>query len=225
MNQLSLFARPKQELAPGAVHIPDWLSLEEQRQLLDLCREWARPPSGLYTPKMLDGTPLSVRVVCLGWHWYPYKYSRTRDDCDRLPCKAFPFELGSLAQKALAVTLPHYQQVFQPDVAIVNWYKNGAKLGMHQDKSESAIVRNAGSPIISISLGDTCLFRFGNTESRTGEYQDIDLKSGDLFVFGGAARMAFHGVMKIYSETSLPSLGMRAGRLNITIRESGFGNI
>lgn len=96
---------------------------------------------------------------------------------------------------------------------------------MHQDKSESAVVRNAGSPIISISLGDSYLFRFGNTESRTGEYQDIELKTGDLFVFGGAARMAFHGVMKIYPETSPPSLGMRAGRLNITIRESGFGNI
>ena len=81
-----------------------------------------------------------------------------------------------------AVTLPQYQQ-FCPDVAIVNWYGKGAKLGMHQDKSESQTVRNAGSPIISISLGDTCLFRFGNTSSRTGQYQDIELKSGDLFVF------------------------------------------
>lgn len=97
MNQLSLFARSKQELAPGAVHLPDWLSLQEQRQLLHLCREWARPPSGLYTPRMPDGKPLSVRVMGLGWHWYPYKYSRTRDDCDRLPCLAFPAELHQLA--------------------------------------------------------------------------------------------------------------------------------
>jgi hypothetical protein len=60
MNQLSLLPRQKQDLAPGAVHIPDWLSLEEQQQLLNLCREWAKPPAGLYTPKMLDGTLLSV---------------------------------------------------------------------------------------------------------------------------------------------------------------------
>lgn len=78
---------------------------------------------------MPDDKPLSVRVVCLGWHWYPYKYSKTRDDCDRLPCKPFPFELGSLAQKALAVTLPHYQQVFQPDDCnrqlVQQWRKTG----------------------------------------------------------------------------------------------------
>lgn len=64
MNQLSLFARPKQCLAPGAVHVPDWLSLQEQRPL-DLCRSWARPPSGLYTPRMPDGKPLS----CVLWAW------------------------------------------------------------------------------------------------------------------------------------------------------------
>lgn len=224
MNQLSLFARPKQHLAPGAVHIPDWLSLEEQGQLLDLCREWATQPSGLYTPRMPSGQSLSVRVVCLGWHWYPYKYSRTRDDCDRLPCKAFPAELQNLASRALAATLPQYQQ-FHGDVAIINWYSDTAKLGMHQDRSESVAVRNAGSPIISISLGDTCLFRFGNVESKSGEYQDIELNSGDIFVFGGAARMAFHGVMKIYPGTAPLELGMRAGRLNITIRETGFNDM
>ncbi len=131
---------------------------------------------------MLSGQSLSVRVVCLGWHWYPYKYSKTRIGCDRLPCKAFPAELQNLASRALAVTLPQYQQ-FQADAVIVNWYSDTAKLGMHQDKSESVAVRNAGSPIISISLGDSCLFRLGNTDSKSGEYQDIELKSGDIFVF------------------------------------------
>ncbi len=55
---------------------------------------------------------------------------------------------------------------------------------MHQDRSEWALVRNAGSPIISISLGDTCLFRFGNNQTKGAPYQDIELRSGDLFVFG-----------------------------------------
>lgn len=172
---------------------------------------------------MLDGIRLSIRVVCLGWHWFAYKYSKTRDDCDHLACKLFPTELDELASRALAVTLPQYQQSL-PDVAIINCYGQGAKLGMHQDKSESQTVRNAGSPIIiSISLGDTCLFRFGNAENRNGTHQDIELKSGDLFVFGGASRMAFHSVMKVYSGTAPSELGMRTGRLNITIRETGFG--
>lgn len=142
MNQLSLFARQKQYLAPGAVHVPNWLSLEEQQHLLELCREWARPTAGLYTPKMLDGQPLNVRGVCLGWHWYPYRYSRTRDDCDHLPCKPFPTQLHNLACQALSDMLPQYRQ-FQPDVAIINWYSDEAKLGMHQDHSESETVRSA----------------------------------------------------------------------------------
>ncbi|WP_250126638.1 alpha-ketoglutarate-dependent dioxygenase AlkB [Chroococcidiopsis sp. CCMEE 29] len=225
MHQLSLLPRPKQHLARGAVHIPDWLSLEQQRQLLSLCREWAKQPAGLYTPKMLDGIPLSVRVVCLGWHWYPYRYSKTRDDCDRLPCKPFPVELQHLASRALEETLAQYEQLFQPDVAIINWYGARAKLGMHQDRTEAEAVRSAGSPIISISLGDTCLFRLGNSDTRSGVHQDIELQSGDLFVFGGAARMAFHGVLKIYSETAPPELGMKQGRLSITIRQTGLSHV
>lgn len=223
MNQLSLFPRTKQYLAPSAVHIPDWLPMESQRQLVNRCREWAKQPAGLYTPKMLDGQPLSVRGVCLGWHWYPYKYSRTRDDCDHLPCKPFPTDFHNLALRALSDTLPQYQQ-FQPDVAIINWYGLAARLGLHQDKSESETMRNAGSPIISISLGDTCLFRFGNPESRSGMHQDIELHSGDLFVFGGLSRMAFHGVLKTYPGTAPPELGMRQGRLSITLRETGLSS-
>ncbi len=157
MNQPTLFPRQKQQIAPGAVHLPNWLSLEAQRELLAQCREWAKPPSGLYTPRMLNGQPLSVRVVCLGWHWYPYSYSKTRDDSDCLPCKPFPPELDRLTRLALEATLLDDQAQFQPDVAIVNWYSASAKLGMHQDRSESERVREAGSPIISISLGDALL--------------------------------------------------------------------
>lgn len=77
MHQTSLFPRAIQKLAPGVIHVHDWLSLEEQQQLLEQCREWAKPPAGLSTtPKMLDGKALSIRVLCLGWHWYPYLYSK-----------------------------------------------------------------------------------------------------------------------------------------------------
>jgi len=67
MQQTSLFPRVIQQLAPGAIHVPNWLSLDKQQQLLEECREWAKPPAGLYTPKMLDGKPLSIHVLCLGW--------------------------------------------------------------------------------------------------------------------------------------------------------------
>lgn len=221
MSQLSLFIRQKQHIAPGAVHIPDWLSLEEQRQLLHRCREWAKPPAGMYVPKMPDGKPLSAQVLCLGWHWYPFRYSRIREDSDGLPCKPFPQELQALSERALEETLPQYRGR-KMDTAVLNFYAPTAKLGLHQDKSESEWVRQEGSPIVSISLGDACLFRLGNTEERSGHHLDIELKSGDLFVFGGPARMAFHGVLKIYPGTAPAELGIKEGRLNLNMRETGF---
>ena len=72
-----------------------------------------------------------------------------------------------------------------------------------------------------MSLGDTCVFRFGNTINRGKPYTDVELMSGDLFVFGGASRFAFHGVPKVYPGTADPALGL-TGRLNITTRVTGL---
>lgn len=75
--------------------------------------------------------------------------------------------------------------------------------------------------VVSFSLGDTAVFRFGNTENRGRPYTDVDLESGDLFAFGGPSRMAYHGITRVLSGTGAPDLGL-AGRINITLRESGF---
>jgi alkylated DNA repair protein (DNA oxidative demethylase) len=66
------------------------------------------------------------------------------------------------------------------------------------------------------------LFRFGNTETRTKPWTDIELASGDLFVFGGPSRLAYHGVPRILPGTGDPDIGLPSGRLNITLRESGL---
>jgi alkylated DNA repair protein (DNA oxidative demethylase) len=89
--------------------------------------------------------------------------------------------------------------------------------GMHQDKDE-----RSDAPVVSLSLGDTCVFRFGKSSGRNKPYTDIELVSGDLFVFGGASRFAFHGVPRVYPGTADPRLGL-AGRLNITARVTGLG--
>ena len=65
-------------------------------------------------------------------------------------------------------------------------------MGLHQDKDEVSL-----DPVVSFSVGDVCVFRFGNTVNRHRPFTDVDLSSGDLFVFGGAARLAYHGVTKI----------------------------
>jgi alkylated DNA repair protein (DNA oxidative demethylase) len=212
-------AGPLVEITPGAVHAPGWLDPAGQRELVEACRAWAAPPAGMRRPRMPDGSPLHVRSVCLGWHWYPYQYSRTCDDHDGAPVKPFPpllVRLGRAACEATGFTPAAF------DAAIVNHYAPGSRLGQHQDKAEGEGARAAGSPVVTISLGDTCVFRLGNTVDRGRPYHDVLLASGDLLVFGGPARMAYHGVPRLRTGSGPPLLGL-SGRLSVTLRQSGFG--
>ena len=90
-------------------------------------------------------------------------------------------------------------------------------MGMHQDRDE-----RSDAPVVSLSVGDSCVFRFGNTSSRTRPYTDVELRSGDLFVFGGPSRFAYHGVPRTLPGTADPATGLTSGRLNITLRDTGL---
>jgi alkylated DNA repair protein (DNA oxidative demethylase) len=87
---------------------------------------------------------------------------------------------------------------------------------MHRDREE-----RINAPVVSLSIGDTAVFRFGNVETRGRPYTDVELLSGDLFVFGGPSRFAYHGVPKIYPGTG-PDVGLASGRLNLTLRMTGL---
>lgn len=80
----------------------------------------------------------------------------------------------------------------------------------------------ADAPVVSLSIGDTCTFRFGNPDTRNKPYADVELQSGDLFVFGGPSRFAYHGVPKVFPGTADPDCGLTSGRLNITLRVTGL---
>lgn len=214
MNEL--FQRPRTELRPGAVHVPGWLDLAEQQKLVNACRQWSKPPAGMRAARMPNGAMMSVQTVCLGWHWYPYRYSRTVDDGGGEPVKPFPDWLGELGRRAVAAAYAA-DEPYRPDVALVNFYDAGARMGLHQDRDE-----RSDAPVVSLSLGDSCVFRLGNTDNRGGPWTDVRLESGDLLVFGGASRMAYHGVPKTLPGTGNPELGLGDGRLNITLRESGL---
>ncbi|MER6417993.1 alpha-ketoglutarate-dependent dioxygenase AlkB [Streptomyces sp. NPDC001137] len=209
-----LFPRQRAEVAPGAVHVPGWLAAGAQRELLDACREWARPPAGLRTVRTPGGGTMSARQVCLGRHWYPYGYARTVVDGDGAPVKPFPAWLGEVGRRAVLETLGEPAAPY--DIALINFYDAEARMGMHRDSDEKS-----DAPVVSLSLGDTCVFRFGNTETRTKPYTDVELRSGDLFVFGGPSRLAHHGVPRVYAGTAPAELGL-TGRLNITLRVSGL---
>ncbi|WP_030604280.1 alpha-ketoglutarate-dependent dioxygenase AlkB family protein [Streptomyces achromogenes] len=211
-----LFPRERTSVAPGAVHVPDWLDRARQRALLAACRDWARPPAGLRTVRTPGGGTMTARQVCLGWHWYPYAYARTAVDGDGAPVKPFPDWLGELARRAVTDALgPDAVPEAPYDIALINFYDADARMGMHRDADE-----RADAPVVSLSLGDTCVFRFGNTATRGKPYTDVELRGGDLFVFGGPSRLAHHGVPRVHPGTAPDWLGL-SGRLNITLRVSG----
>ncbi len=212
----ALIPRPRRELGPGAVHVPGWLDVDRQRELVAACRAWASEGPGLRAATLPSGHRMSVRTVCLGWHWIPYRYSRTRDDQDGSPVAPFPAWLAELGRAALADAGSDRADVYRPDVALINFYEGDARMGQHRDVDE-----RSDAPVVSLSLGAGCMFRFGNTENGGRPYTDVDLLSGDLVVFGGPSRFAYHGVPRLLTDAGVPDIGLPGGRLNITLRESG----
>ena len=205
-------------LGPGAVHVPDWMSREQQEFLLRACVDWAavRAPRSIVLP---GGGRMSVRTFSLGRHWVPYRYD---DDEEVLQVPEWLVRAARNGLEAAAAVEPSVAAPgvrYTPDTALVNLYGRDSTMGLHQDRDEAS-----SAPVVSLSLGDECTFRFGTPEHRGRPYTDVRLESGDLVVFGGPSRMAFHGVPKVFDGTA-PAwcrevLGAEPGRVNITLRES-----
>ena len=214
----SVGAPIRHDVGDGIVHIRGWLGADRQRSLVGDFRRWAVPPAGLRHPRVPAGHLMTVQSVCLGWHWQPYAYSRTADDTDGAPVKPLPDDLAGLARRAVADTFGDDAGArYAPDAAIVNLYAPGARLGLHQDGEEPA-----DAPVVTISLGDSCVFRLAGIDRRTRPFTDVLLRSGDLLVFGGVSRRVYHGVPKVLDGTGPPDLGLPPGRLSITVRETGL---
>lgn len=213
-----LLTRPRREVAPGAVHVPRWLRLDQQAWIAERFREWAGGPVPARAAAV-RGHPMSVRTVCLGWHWQPYRYTREATDVNGARVLEFPDWLVRVGRLALAEAYgtDYPSDDYTPDTALANFYDAEARMGMHQDKDEVS-----REPVVSLSIGDSCLFRFGNTETRAKPYEDLLLASGDLFVFGGPSRLAYHGVPAVYPGTAPEGCGLEAGRVNITLRVTGL---
>jgi len=211
-------SREREELLPGAVKISGWLDHEAQRRLAGEFQQWALPPAGLRRPRVPSGHLMSVQSVCLGWHWEPYLYSRTADDTDGAPVKPLPRSLLELGRAAVADAFgPESGAAYAPDAAIVNLYAPEARLGLHLDGEE-----HSDAPVVTPSLGDCCVFRFAGVGRRTGPFTDVELRSGDLLVFGGPSRRIYHGVPKVLAGTAPQGLGLPPGRVSITLRETGL---
>lgn len=203
------------EIAPGAVHLRHYMSDEEQRAVAAQCLELGARDAGFYTPVVRGVHPMSVRMLCLGRHWNArtYSYEETRSDIDGLPAPILPEQLERLARRAGDAA----GFTFAPDTCIVNWYDAASRMGLHQDKDESPQSIAEGAPVVSFSIGDTARFLFGGLRRRE-PVQKILLESGDAFVFGGPARLRYHGVTRIEPGTAPAGLPFE-GRLNLTFRK------
>jgi alkylated DNA repair protein (DNA oxidative demethylase) len=188
--------------------VPAYLDPSAQKALLaELSAVFAAAP--LYTPRMpKSGRPLSVRMTnCgpLGWvtDEAGYRYQPLHPQTGQ-PWPALP-DIVIDAWTALA-GYPH-----PPESCLINYYGPAAKMGLHQDRDE----RDLEAPVVSLSLGDTCLFRVGGTK-RSDPTRTMRLASGDAVVLGGKARLAFHGIDRIMPGTS--TLLPEGGRINLTLR-------
>ena len=216
MDQLPfshLNERTVHRVAEGAVWLKGWLSLDDQSALVERCR--ALTDAGGYVPTVRGGGKMHVRMLCLGRHWNPltYRYESTRADHDGLPVPPVPADWIDLAARIAADA----GFVCMPDVCLINFYDGDGRMGVHQDKDESPASIAAGTPVVSLSLGDTARFLFGGLKRRDA-VEPLLLESGDAFVFGGPARLRYHGVSRILPGTAPAALRLN-GRFNLTFRQ------
>jgi DNA oxidative demethylase len=202
-------------VAPGAFHLHEYLSRDAQRALADQCRLLMDGDVPAYVPVVRGGGQMHVRMLCLGRHWNgtTYQYEPTRTDFDDLPVPPLPDNFRALARECAASV----GMTFDPDLCILNYYDAEGRMGLHQDKDESEPSIAAGLPVVSISLGDTARFLFGGLRRRD-PVEVLALESGDGFVFGGPARLRYHGVSRLIPGTSPTELGL-SGRFNLTFRQ------
>jgi DNA alkylation damage repair protein AlkB len=203
------------DVAPGAVWFQNFLSLDEQHTFVTECQGFLNGQAGGYVPVVRGGGRMHVRMVCLGRHWnaMTYQYGPSRSDFDNLPVPPVPDTWRAMASRAARGA----GFTFTPDICIVNEYDADGRMGLHQDKGESPRSLDAGAPVVSVSIGDTARFLFAGM-SRRDQADVLMLKSGDVFVFGGPARLRYHGVSRIVAHTAPRELAL-TGRLNLTFRQ------
>jgi alkylated DNA repair protein (DNA oxidative demethylase) len=203
-------------IAPGAYHFPRFLPLDRQCAVAGLCRSLVDGPVAAYVPVVRGGGKMHVRMLCLGRHWnaQTYRYEATRADFDGRPVPPIPHDLRMLARDIASAA----GMRLDPDICLINYYDADGRMGLHQDKDEGPESIGAGIPVVSLSIGATARFLFGGLRRRD-PVEVLSLESGDAFVFGGPARLRYHGVSRIAPLTSPPELGL-PGRFNLTFRQS-----
>ena len=193
----------------GVKYHPEVLNRKAQEALVQALRDCVKQ-APLFTPVMpRTGKAFSVRMTnlgSLGWvsdKALGYRYQATH------PETGAPWP--SMPQAVLDIWTRFANYPHPPEACLVNFYNEGAKMGLHQDRDEV----DFSAPVVSISLGDTALFRYGGT-TRGGKTKSVKLASGDVLIMGGESRLCFHGIDRVMNGTS--TLLKEGGRINLTLR-------
>lgn len=188
---------------------PGLLSREEQAALRDEVFQRLRA-APLYIPRMpKSGQPMRVRMSnlgALGWvtdKEQGYRYQPHHPDTG-VAWPDIPARVLEIWDQLCAYPAP-------PEACLVNLYEGDARMGLHVDADEEAW----DAPVLSISLGDTAIFRIGGSV-RSDPTRSVRLASGDVCILGGAARRAYHGIDRVLPGTS--RLLPKGGRINLTAR-------
>ena len=195
------------QVAPGVSHFPEYFGPVEQEALLaEILARVADAP--FYRPTMpRSGLPMSVEMTNfgpLGWVTDAAKGYRY-EPLHPMTGRAWP-EIPEILLKLWRETTTYPAL---PEACLVNLYRADARMGLHQDKDEETL----DAPVLSVSLGDTGIFRFG--PARRGP-ATLKLNSGDVLVFEGPARLMYHGIVRILAGSSTLLSG--GGRINLTLR-------
>jgi len=195
-------------MTSGLNYLPSFLDrLAQEALVTTLAAALAEAP--FYTPLMpRSGRPFTVRMSNLGkLGWVSdrtgYRYQGQHPETGK-PWPAIPAQVMDIWRQV--ADYPH-----EPEACLVNYYREGAKLGLHRDEDEE----DFAAPVVSLSLGDTAIFRIGGTE-RNGKTETLKLASGDVLVLGGASRLRYHGIDRVLGRSS--TLLKDGGRINLTLR-------
>lgn len=185
---------------------PGFFAPDAQRALVEELRD-ILSVAPLVQPVTPRGTPMSVRMSAAGeYGWISdrkgYRYEPQHPS--GVPWPQIPARLIDMWQTLVP-------DARLPQCCLINWYDVAAKMGMHQDRDEADLTQ----PVVSVSLGDDGLFRMGNS-TRGGKTESVWLRSGDVVVMGGDARLTYHGIDRIRPNSS--ALLPKGGRINLTLR-------
>ncbi|KAK8663628.1 hypothetical protein V6N13_083437 [Hibiscus sabdariffa] len=199
--------------------------------IVNTCNSLGEGPGGFYRPGYKDGAKLRLQMMCLGMNWDPQtrKYDKVHpvDNCEP---PEIPLGLRLLVERAIKdahclikkdsdmVNPEDILPSMSPNICIVNFYSVHGRLGLHQDRDESRESLHKRLPVVSLSIGDSAEFLYGDGRE-VEQAKKVLLESGDVLLFGGESRMVFHGVPSSAPEPLKAKTGLRQGRLNLTFRQ------